>query len=293
MLAERLASYDPRSDDIIDHSVELYFRLRVVFVTYFVSVLVVIFMPSSFVEGTFLLENYKPAVITELEWVLEWATRDITNANFRLTIGSPMAVVVAYLFLGMLIAFALNVPFIFYQFYLFTKPGLYPHEQQLVKNLMYAGSGLFAVGALFGFLLMPLVTNTLVGFGDTLDYDRLVQYYDLGRVVEFLFWSVIATGLLFTYPIFVIGLVVTGVLTTNDLQNRRRHVMAALLGITMIVTPDPTPVSMIVLTVPLVLLYEITLNVAYKIEMNPDFQTIRDRFDTQIDKIASYEPAGD
>ena len=94
-------------------------------------------------------------------------------------------------------------------------------------------------------------------------------------------WNVVATGLVFCYPILIISLVFTGVLTVEDLQKRRRHVIAALFGITALITPDPTPISMIVLTIPLLFLYELTINFAYKIQSSPDFLEMRERLKAQ------------
>lgn len=280
MLANRLESIDTSVDDVLDHTTELVKRLRIIAAVYFTTILVVLFFPTSWLLLDFSSE-YRPVVIDTLDFLLEWSTSGITSTNFSITIGSPLAVITELIIIAILISFVLNYPFILYQLYLFMSPGLYPIEQQIIKSLTYAATGLFILGAFFGFQLMPIVTKTLVGFGDLLTYDKLVQFYDLSRVVDFLIWNVIATGILFTYPILIIGLVFTGFLTIEDLQNRRRHVILALVGITALITPDPTPVSMIILSLPLVFLYEITINFAYKIETNPEFIEMRNRLKDQ------------
>ena len=148
---------------------------------------------------------------------------------------------------------------------------------RVFKKLTFAATGLFLFGAAFGFELMPTVTKALVGIGDLINFPKLAQFYNLGDVINFLIWNVVAVGIVFTYPILIITLVFTGTLTVEDLQNRRRHVIAALFGITALITPDPTPISMIILTIPLLFLYELTINYCYKIQQSEDFLLIREK----------------
>ena len=101
---------------------------------------------------------------------------------------------------------------------------------RVFKKLTFAATGLFLFGALFGFELMPTVTKALVGIGDLINFPKLAQFYNLGDVIDFLLWNVVAVGLVFTYPILIITLVFTGTLTVEDLQKRRRHVIAALFA---------------------------------------------------------------
>ena len=195
------------SENVINHSQELYIRLRLIIIVFIISTLIIIFLPYEFILGNFSLENYKPLVIAELEWILNWSTSKITINQFALIIGSPMAVIIAYIELGIITSFAFNYPFIMWQLYLFLKPGLFEEEKEFIRNLVLFATILFILGAMVGFFIMPIVFQSLVGIGESLDFQYLVQYYNLNTVVEFFFWSVIATGILFTYPIFLLSLV--------------------------------------------------------------------------------------
>ena len=286
MLSGRMLSFDSSSEDILEHTTELAYRLRIIAGIYFSTVFVILFLPSSWLLLDF-GQPYRPIVLDLLDFLLSWSTTDITSNNFKITIGSPVTVITELFVLALLLAFIIDYPLILYQLYLFFAPGLYPIEQRVIKKLVFAATGLFAFGAFFGFRLIPVVTKTLVGFGDLIQYENVVQFYDLGKVIDFLIFNVIATGLVFTYPILIIALVFTGFLTVEDLQKRRRHVILALFGITAVITPDPTPVSMIILSVPLVLLYEITINFSYRIETSPDFIEIRNRFKATLEQSKS------
>ncbi|MHA1991771.1 MAG: twin-arginine translocase subunit TatC [Candidatus Hodarchaeales archaeon] len=263
------------NDRFLSNTQELYVRLRLITIVFIVSTIIIVLLPAEFLNGNFSLENYKPFVMVELEWILQWTTSRITIDQFALVIGSPMAVIIASLELGIITAFAINYPFIIFQLYVFLKPGLYESEKGFIKNIVVFVTILFLLGALVGFYVMPIVTQSLVGIGETLDHEYLLQYYDLSTVVEFFFWSVIATGVLFTYPIFLLSLVLFDIVSTDSLKKRRRHIITGLMGITAIITPDPTPISMLILSVPLIFLYEITINLSYKIEKTSIYHRIR------------------
>ncbi|OLS22448.1 MAG: Sec-independent protein translocase protein TatC [Candidatus Heimdallarchaeota archaeon LC_3] len=265
------------SENVINHSQELYIRIRLIIVVFIISTMIIIFLPYEFIKGNFSLENYKPLVIVELEWILNWSTSKISINQFALIIGSPMAVIIAYIELGIITSFAFNYPFIIWQLYIFLKPGLYEEEKEFIRNLVLFATLLFIIGALIGFYIMPIVFQSLVGIGETLDFQYLVQYYNLNTVVEFFFWSVIATGILFTYPLFLLSLVLFNLLSSESLRTRRRHIIIGLMGITAIITPDPSPISMLILSVPLVFLYEITINLAYKIERTEFYKRMKEK----------------
>ncbi|MHA1983912.1 MAG: twin-arginine translocase subunit TatC [Candidatus Hodarchaeales archaeon] len=264
------------NDRFLSNTQELYIRLRVITVVFIVSTIIITLLPAEVLNGNFSLENYKPFVMVELEWILEWITSKITIDRFALVIGSPMAVIIASLELALMTSFAINYPFIIYQLYVFLKPGLYESEKNFFKNIIVFITILFLIGAFVGFYIMPIVTQSLVGIGETLDHEYLLQYYDLSKVVEFFFWSVIATGVLFTYPIFILSLVLFDLITSDSLKRRRRHIITGLMGITAIITPDPTPISMLILSIPLIFLYEITINFSYKIEKTDIYARIKE-----------------
>ena len=258
MLESPRSQFNPTQDDIINHTAELVIRLRNIMGVFFATMMFIIFGSASWLELDF-SAPYRPIILDVLDFILTYATNDINDSNFKITIGSPLEVISQIFVIAVILAFIIDYPFIVWQIFLFVAPGLYPYEMRIFKQLTFAATGLFAFGALFGLELIPTVTNALVGLGNLLNFPKLVQFYNLGDVINFMIWNVVAVGLVFCYPILIISLVFTGVLTVEDLQKRRRHVIAALFGITALITPDPTPISMIVLTIPLLFLYEVTI----------------------------------
>ena len=258
---------------------------------YGITMLFVIFFPTTWLWLDF-SSPYRPLILDIMNYLLTYSTSTITVGNFLITAGSPLTVISELFQLALILSFVIDYPFIIYQLFLFMAPGLYPYEMRIFKNLTFAATGLFLFGAFFGFELLPNIYKALVGIGDLLNFPKFAQFYDLSSVIDFLVWNVVAVGLVFTYPIFIVTLVFTGLLTVEDLQKRRRHVIAALFGITALITPDTTPISMIVLSIPLILLYELTINYSYKIQQSPDFILIREKiakqWQTAQDNILEY-----
>lgn len=291
MLGNRFSDFNPTQDDILTHTAELVLRLRNIMAVYGVTVLFILFFPTTWLWLDF-STPYRPIILDALNYILTYSTSTITNGNFLITAGSPFTVIQELFILALIIAFCIDYPYIIYQLFLFMAPGLYPYEMRIFKKLTFAATGLFLLGAFFGIGLLPNITKALVGIGDLLNFPKFAQFYDLSAVVNFMLWNVVAVGLVFTYPILIVALVFTGVLTVDDLQKRRRHVIAALFGITALITPDPTPISMIVLSIPLIFLYEVTINFSYKIQQSPDFLLIREKiakqWQTAQDNILEY-----
>ena len=276
-----------QDESVIYHTQELISRARTIGIVFFSSFFVILFTPSSIFQFEIIFEDYKPAIITLLELILKWVTKEVHSDQFAITIGSPMAVIIAYIELALIITFFFNFPFIVYQLYLFLSPGMYEHEKKNLRKFTYVTVALFCIGGLFGIFLLPVVINSLVGISTTLEYENLLYYYDLSTLIGFIFWNVVATGLVFTYPMLILGLVLFEVVDTKDLRKRRRHVISALLGLTAIITPDPTPISMMILSLPLIVLYEMTINVAFKLEKSSffsDFKLNKSMTDNRIKK---------
>ncbi|MFW9778561.1 MAG: twin-arginine translocase subunit TatC, partial [Candidatus Heimdallarchaeota archaeon] len=107
---------------------------------------------------------------------------------------------------------------------------------------------------------------TLFGLTTIIEYGRIVNFVPLESFIEFIFFSLVGTGLLFTFPIWIVFGALAGLFSSETLIQRRREVLIALVALTAVITPDPTPLSMILLSLPLIVLYEIALVVVMRLE---------------------------
>lgn len=161
---------------------------------------------------------------------------------------------------GIIIAF----PFIFNQLWLFVKPGLRQKEISAVRGIVIYTSLLFFSGVLFGYFgLLPLSLQFLGGYqlGDVPTISTINSYMKLMLSVT------LATGLVFQLPILVYFLTRIGLLGSQTLRKYRKHALVAILIVAAIITP-PDITSQILVAIPILILYEISIIVARRVERN-------------------------
>ena len=87
----------------------------------------------------------------------------------------------------------------------------------------------------------------------------VMAYYTVGQFVMFVFVTALLFTLCFLLPVLIAWLALQGVVGVDTLKRRRRHFYLATVTVTAIITADPTPVSQLMLSAPLIILYELTI----------------------------------
>ncbi|MHA2052753.1 MAG: twin-arginine translocase subunit TatC [Candidatus Hodarchaeales archaeon] len=257
-----------RSEEVVVHFDELLGRLKIIFISLSITTIVVILLPAKFLEGIFTFDEYSPMITVVLKKVLLFATSlaEERGGSFTFTLGAPYSVIIVCLELGVIIAVILNIPIICYEIYAFIRPALYDEEADFALKLALSFGVLFLFGAIAGALLVPIMVDTLFGLTTIVDYGRIVNFVPLESFVDFIFFSIIGTGVLFTFPIWLVFGALAGAFSSEGLMNRRREILIALIALTAVITPDPTPISMILLSIPLIVFFEIAIVVIMRIE---------------------------
>lgn len=154
--------------------------------------------------------------------------------------------------LAFVVAVFICIPFILYQFWGFVAPGLYRHEKLMVLPLMLASTILFYAGAAFAyFLVFPLVFGYLTSAAPS----GVTVMTDIATYLDFVLAMFFAFGISFEIPIFTIVLVWTGIVTPEDLAEKRPYVIVGVFVIAMFLTP-PDALSQTLLAVPMWMLFE-------------------------------------
>ncbi len=196
----------------------------------------------------------------------------ISAGDVKIIITSPATAITAGVQLSLLLATLVCLPLIFKEFYEFVAPGLYFHERQLLKNSMIAFTFLFLLGAAISYFvvvpitlgILTITTNPLLNAGET----QLLMFFSLESILYLVFWGVFFTGVLYTLPALLYLLVVLGILDAQYLVNNRKNVVLAILSVAAVITPDPTAVSMLIISVPLIVIYEIVVQKALQVQRN-------------------------
>ena len=155
--------------------------------------------------------------------------------------------------IGFFAAFIVALPFILYQAWAFVAPGLYTHEKRLALPLVVSSTVLFLVGMLFCYyFVFGQVFRFIANFAPK----SITVAPDIEAYFNFVLGMFLAFGLAFELPVVVFVLVLTGLVTVEQLREWRGYVVVAIFVVAAVVTP-PDVVSQLALAIPMCLLYEI------------------------------------
>lgn len=168
---------------------------------------------------------------------------------------------------GMVVSF----PFIFYQIWSFVKPGLKQNERGVAKGIVLYVSILFFIGILFGyFIVAPLCVQFFGNFQISKDINNI---FTINSYMSTVLSTVFYSGLLFLLPVVTYIFTKLGVVNSDFLKKYRKHAIVGILILSALITP-PDLISQVIVGIPIVLLYEIGVLVAKRVEKRAKRATI-------------------
>jgi sec-independent protein translocase protein TatC len=160
---------------------------------------------------------------------------------------------------AMMAAFVISLPHTLYQIWAFVAPGLYMHEKKLMVPVILASCLLFLTGMAFAyFAVFPVVFGFMVKSAPV----GVAVMTDISQYLDFVMTLFMAFGLAFEVPIAVVLMVRFGWVTIAQLKEVRSYVIVSAFIIGAVFTP-PDIISQFMLAVPLWLLYEVGVMVAW------------------------------
>jgi sec-independent protein translocase protein TatC len=158
--------------------------------------------------------------------------------------------------------FLIALPVVLWQLWSFLAPAFEQHTQRLVAGFVLLSSVLLACGLVFGyFVALPAAVHFLTNYDNNL-FNVQIRARDY---ISFSMAVLLAVALVFELPIFVLALVRLGVLTTRQLRSNRRlgYFVVAVIGVLL---PGIDPVTTAIETVPLWILYELSIWLSVLVE---------------------------
>ncbi|MFZ4453427.1 twin-arginine translocase subunit TatC [Salibacterium aidingense] len=220
---------------IYDHIGEL--RKRVIIIAVFFTAAMIIGLIAA------------PALITYLQNIPE--AESFPMNVFKLTDSLKLYMNFAF-FIGLILVF----PVLLYQLWAFVSPGLMEKEKKVTLGYIPIATFLFLGGLAFAyFILFPNVIRFLSNLSDRLN---LTEQYGVNDYFGFLFQITIPFGFLFQLPVVIMFLTRLGLVTPAWLRKIRKYAYFILLVLAGFITP-PEIVSHLMVTVPLFLLYEVSI----------------------------------
>ena len=156
---------------------------------------------------------------------------------------------------GFFFAIIACVPYIIYSFYIFIVPALTKDERIKLLRFIPLSIVLFIIGFSYGFFILSFALEILASMNVRLG---IANFWNIGQFLSQIFITSALLGLVFEFPLLLTLLIKLGIITPQNLKDWRRvaYFIMLLLGALL---PPTDGLSLIAMTLPLVLLYEVTI----------------------------------
>ena len=168
---------------------------------------------------------------------------------------SPFQLVNLAMSIGFFLASVVTVPVFIYFLYSFLKPALLKQERSFFLLSLPLGLCLFILGFLYSSVMLYYAIRLIAFVNVNLG---VVNYWDINSYVYQIVLTSTLLGLLFIFPLVITFLIKVGIMSVAFLKSKRRHAIAVIFVIVSLLPPTDG-LSLILMAVPLVLIYELTV----------------------------------
>ncbi|MCD6308989.1 MAG: twin-arginine translocase subunit TatC, partial [Candidatus Latescibacteria bacterium] len=185
-------------------------------------------------------------------------TRLAENAELPLISTKLMEPIMLKLQMALVMGIVIAIPFVFYSLWSFVSPGLYKREKKWILPLVFGATLCFFIGASIAyFVIIPFILPFIVGFMPP----NVNPMFTIGDFVSKILRFTLLFGIVFEMPLVAYVLAKIGILKHTWMSRYRKYAIVLIFVIGAILTP-PDPVSQIMMALPLILLYEVSIVVA-------------------------------
>jgi sec-independent protein translocase protein TatC len=181
------------------------------------------------------------------------------QSNFKLQNLRPFGQLFLFFEVALIIGLILSFPNVVYQLWKFISPALRENEKKYISAIVIFTTICFLAGVLFAyFVMLPLTLQFAAQFGSP----EIANNFSIDEYFSIILSVIIGAGLVFELPMLSFFLSKIGILTPRIMRKYRRHAIVVILILAALLTPGTDPVSQILLAIPLVFLYEISILVS-------------------------------
>ena len=168
----------------------------------------------------------------------------------------PFGQLFLYVQVAIVAGIVVSLPNLFYQLWKFIAPALKSNERKYILSIVSFSSLCFLAGIAFAyFVMLPLALKFAAQFGT----EAIKNEFAIDEYMSIIISVMLAAGFVFELPMVSFFLTKLGIMTPNFMRKYRRHAIVIILILAAFLTPGADPVSQVILAVPLVLLYEISI----------------------------------
>lgn len=166
---------------------------------------------------------------------------------------------------SLILGFVAAFPYVFWEFWRFVKPALYEKEMKNTRGLIFITSLLFIFGVLFGYyVITPFSINFLGSYHVS---DEVANTINLGSYISVITMISLAAGIIFELPMVIYFLSKLGLMTPAFMKKYRKHALVVILILSAVITP-PDVTSQIIIAIPVLMLYEISIGISRRVNKN-------------------------
>jgi sec-independent protein translocase protein TatC len=259
-----------QEQSIWDHLEEFATRLRRALTALALATFVIMMAPSDPAQILKLnFSDYRPLISSILEFIQE----SLLPGGVDLIAFNWLDPFYIYFLVAFIIAFLVTLPYLSWELYKFITPALYEHERKGIFTFVIVVVLLFGVGAAYAwFLLLPTTFSVLYNF---VSQSRVLPFFAVKDFYNMVAFGLLGSGIFYTFPVIIWIIVKADLLEVESLKRNRKQLFVGLLFVTAILSPDPTPFTMLLMSVPFYILYEITIQILQRTTPDPEKKAIQ------------------
>lgn len=187
----------------------------------------------------------------------------IQGAHFTFINTDIMGQFMLHLQMSMYIGGIMAFPYIFWELWRFVKPALHEREIKNTRGIVFITSLLFTIGCLFGyFIITPFSVNFLIQYQATEIVQNMI---DINSYLGLLVTMTLPVGILFELPMLVYLLTKVGVVSPKLMRSGRKIAYVVILVVVAIITPQGDITSLLLISAPIFILYELSIGVSNRV----------------------------
>ena len=269
---------------IWDHVQELSSRLRRIMVALVITMMIVMSLPAN-LEKIIRLDFSDYTLLVSK--IIEMLQEAVLPEGVTLIAFNWLDSFYIYMMISFTISFIICLPYVATQVYAFLAPAIYENEKKGLLVFVSMFVLLFLLGVTYAyFILIPATFRVLYQF---VYQTRVMPFYSVKDFFDIISFGLVGSGLFYTFPLVIYTLVVIDIIMVDDLRRMRKHLFLALAIVTAFLTPDPTPVSMLLMTIPFYILYELTIIILSRIMKNRPSRAIETGLQASLELLGKTE----
>jgi len=190
------------------------------------------------------------------EEILGYITQPFTATGFKLNIFKLTEGLMIRLKVSAILAILVGLPFLMWQVWRFILPAIGKKDRMFSRLSLLSSIILFYAGVVFVFyLLVPFTVKMLLSLAPK----EMTSTIGANDYVSLVFFFSMIMGILFELPIIMMLLTRIGIITPSYLVTKRKYAFVMAFVVAAVITPTQDPLTMIIVAVPLVILYEASI----------------------------------